>query len=61
MVMTPVWQVDEWTLPASLRKIDQQWMLIREILNDPALYDLRDASVSGWSCGEHTGHVTMAR
>ena len=58
--MTPVWQVDDWTLPASLAKVDQQWASVRKILDEPAYYDLSDERVSAWSCGEHAGHVAVA-
>jgi hypothetical protein len=59
MTTTPVWEVGEWNLAADLAKIGQQWSAIREILEDPALFDLRNAEISGWSCGEHAGHVAI--
>ncbi len=55
---TPAWQVD-WTLAAGFAKIEQQFGAIREILDDPDLYNLRDAAVSGWRCGEQAGHLAM--
>ncbi|MCH7857830.1 MAG: DinB family protein [Gemmatimonadetes bacterium] len=54
---TPPWRVDAWSLSEDLAKIAQQWRSVREILDDPRLYDLREPTVSGWSCGEHAGHI----
>ena len=56
---TPVWEVDDWDLARDLSKIDQQWAFVREVLEDQDLFDLRDPEVSGWSCGEHAGHIAM--
>ncbi len=56
---TPVWQVEGWDLDADLAKIVQQWDYVRDLLADPQLYELRDPEVSGWSCGEHAGHIAM--
>jgi len=56
---TPVWQVNDWDLARDLSKIDQQWAYVREVLEDQDLFDLRDTEVSGWSCGEHAGHIVM--
>jgi hypothetical protein len=59
MSTTPVWQVGAWDLHQDLTKIDQQWDSVREMLEDPELYTLRDTEISGWSCGEHAGHIAM--
>ncbi len=59
MSETPVWQVGAWNLDDDLAKIGQQWAYLREILEDPEVYSLRDSAVSGWSCGEHAGHLAM--
>lgn len=59
MNTTAPWEVGAWDLDADLAKIDQQWDSLREILEDPELYELRDAEISGWSCGEHAGHIAM--
>ncbi len=59
MTATPVWQVDEWKLTASLDKIEQQWTAVREILEDEGLFAVRNDSVSGWSCGAHAGHISL--
>jgi len=56
---SPVWQVDAWELESDLAKIGTQWDHLAEILERPELYDLRDPAISGWSCGEHAGHVVM--
>ena len=56
---TPVWEMEGWSLERDLGKIGQQWDYLRELLENPALYDLRDSEVSGWSCGEHAGHIAM--
>ena len=56
---TPVWQVGKWDLEADLAKIDQQWDAVREVLEDPGLYAVRNDEISGWSCGEHAGHIAM--
>ncbi len=60
MTPTPVWQVDEWNLTASLDKIEQQWAAVREILEQESLFAMRDDNVSGWNCGEHAGHIALA-
>ena len=59
MSPTPAWQTDGWTLPEGFAKIDQQWDVVRELLAEQDLYDLRQETISGWSCGEHAGHVTL--
>jgi hypothetical protein len=59
MSETPVWQVGSWDLEADLDKVVQQWDYVREVLEDPQLYELRNSDVSGWSCGEHAGHIAM--
>jgi hypothetical protein len=56
---TPAWEVGAWDLGADLDKIAQQWDFVRAVLEDPELFDLRDAEISGWSCGEHAGHIAM--
>ncbi len=58
--MTPPWQLDPWNLPADLRKIEQQWTALGEILEDPARYELRHAATSGWRCGDQAGHALIA-
>ena len=60
MPTTPVWQAGEWDLTASLDKIEQQWVAVRELIDDERLFAMRDESVSGWSCGEHAGHIALA-
>ena len=57
MSATPVWQVGAWELSSDLDKIEQQWDYVRQILEDPDLFAVRDDDVSGWSCGEHAGHI----
>jgi len=57
--MTDPWQVDEWTVDAGFAKIEQQWGLVSALLGTPELYGERDPAVSGWSCGEHAGHIAM--
>jgi hypothetical protein len=57
---TPPWQVGPWDLRPDLDKVREQWIPVREILRDPALYDLRMPSVSAWSCGEQAGHILLA-
>ena len=59
MNTTAALEVGAWDLDADLAKIDQQWESLRVILEDPELYELRDAEISGWSCGEHAGHIAM--
>ena len=59
MSQTPPWQVDDWTLSAGLEKIEQQWDALSEVLGHSGLFELRDPEVSGWSCGEHAGHMAM--
>lgn len=53
------WHLDAWSLERDLAKIDEQWEPIRRILEAPSLFDRADPSVSGWSCGEHAGHVVL--
>jgi DinB superfamily len=59
MTKSPAWQLDEWNLDSDLAKISQQWSVIREVLQDPVLFDVRSDSVSAWSCGEQVGHLLM--
>lgn len=53
------WQLGAWNLELDLAKIDEQWEPIRHILEDPSLFDRTDPGVSGWSCGQHVGHVVL--
>jgi hypothetical protein len=55
----PVWQVGARELSSDLAKIEQQWNYVRDILESPDLYVLRNGEISGWSCGEHAGHVVL--
>lgn len=59
MTQSPVWLLDPWDLAADFAKIEQQWSAVHEILDDPELFELRNESVSGWSCGEQAGHIAM--
>jgi hypothetical protein len=59
MTTTPAWWIDPRDLHVDLAKIEQQWSVVREILDDPEPYALRDAQVSGWSCGEQAGHIVL--
>ena len=59
MLDSPVWEMEPWSLEADLAKIGQQWGYLRGILEDAAHYELRDPDISGWSCGEHAGHIAM--
>ena len=59
MKSTPPWKVDDWSLGSGLAKVEEQWTAIRELLEDPELFELRDESVSGWSCGQHGGHLAI--
>jgi hypothetical protein len=60
MSQTTEWEVDAWSLENDFAKIEQQWDYVRELLEEPALYGLGNPAVSGWSCGEHAGHITLA-
>ena len=53
------WHLGTWSLEQDLAKIDEQWESIRRILEDPSLFERADPSVSGWSCGQHAGHVVL--
>lgn len=59
MSTIPEWQVDAWDLPADFSKIEQQWSHLRDLLRDPALFQTRDDRVSGWTCGQHAGHLAL--
>jgi hypothetical protein len=59
-VTTPPWKVDAWDLTTDLRKIEQQWASVREILGDPTRAEVRHDATSGWGCGEHAGHAVIA-
>lgn len=59
MSKTPVWQVGAWELSSDFDKIEQQWGYVQDILERPELYAVRDEVVSGWSCGEHAGHIAL--
>ena len=52
--------MDGWDLAADLRKIDQQWAALREILEDPARALVRRPVASEWNVGEHAGHAAIA-
>ncbi len=56
---TPPWTVDSWDLAADLAKIEQQWVPVRGILDDPARFELRHPATSGWGLGEHAGHIAI--
>jgi len=57
---SPPWKVDAWDLAADLRKIEQQWGPLGEILGDGARAGVRHPATSGWGCGEHAGHTVIA-
>ena len=57
---TPPWKVDAWDLAADLRKIEQQWPALLDILIDPRRADMRHEGTSAWSCGQQAGHATLA-
>jgi hypothetical protein len=59
MTASAPWQIGEWDLLTDLTKIEQQWAAIREILDDPVRFERADPSVSGWSGGQHAGHMIM--
>jgi hypothetical protein len=56
---TPEWRVDEWDLRADLAKIEQQWSVLRNLLTDATLFHRGDEEVSGWTCGQHAGHLAL--
>ncbi|MEX2048448.1 MAG: hypothetical protein WEB90_02605 [Gemmatimonadota bacterium] len=57
--MSAPWWVDPRDLGSDFAKIEQQWATLREVLDDPAVHELRNAAVSGWDCGEHAGHAVL--
>lgn len=57
--MSETWWVDPRNLGSDFAKIEQQWATLREILDDAALFQLRNTAVSGWSCGEQAGHAVL--
>lgn len=59
MTQSPVWQLDPWGLTADFAKIQQQWSAVHEVLDDPKLFEFRNDGISGWSCGEQVGHLTL--
>jgi len=59
MSQRPPWEVGPPDLGDDLAKIRQQWGAVGDILADPTLFALRDASVSAWSCGEQAGHIVL--
>ena len=59
MTTSSPWQMDAWELSGDFAKITQQWDAIRECLEDPPMYELRAPEVSGWTCGEQAGHLTL--
>jgi hypothetical protein len=59
MSKTAVWQVGAWDLSSDLGKIEQQWGYVRDILESPDVFAMRDDGISRWSCGEHAGHIAM--
>ena len=59
MTTSPPWQMDAWDLAGDFTKVAQQWDAIRECLVDLPTFELGDASVSGWTCGEQAGHLAL--
>lgn len=59
MTESPPWRADAWDLELDLTKIDQQWPLIRMLLQDDELATARAPDVSQWSPGEHASHVLL--
>ena len=59
MTTLPPWRLGAWALADDLAKIEQQWAPIRRVLESDTLFALGDASVSGWSCGQHAGHMVL--
>jgi len=58
--LTAPWHVGPWDLRCDLDKVREQWTPVREVLRDPALYELRVPAVSAWGCGEQAGHLLLA-
>jgi len=56
---TPPWEVGPWDLRSDLEKVLQQWTPVREILGSTELHEMGASDVSGWSCGEHAGHIVL--
>jgi len=59
MSESPPWTTDDWSGPGDFRKLWQQFEAIRNILADEAAFGIRDEAVSGWSGGEHAGHLAL--
>lgn len=59
MTDLPPWRLGEWALAEDFSKIEQQWAPIRRILEDDALFAQSDPAISGWSCGQHAGHMVL--
>jgi hypothetical protein len=59
MTDLPPWRLGEWVLADDFAKIEQQWAPIRRLLEDDALFALGHPAVSGWSCGQHAGHMVL--
>lgn len=59
MSTSPPWRTDDWSLGADLVKIDQQWVAIRRVLEDPSLFERSEPDISEWSAGGHAIHIVL--
>lgn len=55
----PPGRVGPWDLAMDFKKIRQQWPPLNGVLADELLFDRISEGVSGWSCGQHAGHIAL--
>jgi hypothetical protein len=60
MTVSPASTVDPWDRADGMAKLAQQLEVVRAIIADETLFNRRTPNVSGWSAGEHAGHLGRA-
>lgn len=59
MTLSPASKVDPWDRADGIAKLTQQLDVVRDIIGNEALFSRRDPNISGWSVGEHAGHLAI--
>ncbi len=59
MTLSPASTVDPWDQADGISKLAQQLEVVRGIIRDEALFSRRNPTISGWSVGEHAGHLAI--
>lgn len=53
-------KVDQWDMASDFAKLKQQFDAVAEVLNNETYYNLKNETVSKWSCGDQAGHIVLA-